>query len=243
MRFGFNFYNWDHDLESKLDQNLDQLIRWTKETGWEGFETKAHNIEVRPDILLNRCRDMGMTCAALGSFSDIQTMIDYAHKAHVPFIRTSVPEETAQQWVAYAAERQVTLAVHPHTGRGGVGTGAVETREDLLRYLDKRPGVMACPDTGHLMMCGSDPIQTLRDLGDRCGFIHLKDIEMDMARKGIKGPSFCDLGDGDLDLPGVMKALHEIHFEGWVIVERDRRVDDYVGSAQKMRGVLRDLGY
>jgi sugar phosphate isomerase/epimerase len=243
MRFGFNFYNWDHDLHRTLDQNLDQLLTWTKETGWEGFETKAHTIQNHPERLKAACERIGIACAALGGFSDIQNMIDYAHKANVAFIRTSVPEETAQHWVTYAAERNVTLAVHPHTGKGGVGTGAVETREDLLCYLDKRPGVMACPDTGHLMMCGSDPIQTLYDLGERCGFIHLKDIEMDMAKQGIKGPSFCNLGEGDLDLPGVMQALHDIHFDGWVIVERDRRVDDYLDSAQKMREVLRGMGY
>ncbi|MBT3604498.1 MAG: sugar phosphate isomerase/epimerase [Candidatus Latescibacteria bacterium] len=211
MRFGFNFYNWDHDLHRALDQNLDQLLTWTKETGWEGFETKAHTIQNHPERLKAACERIGIACAALGGFSDIQNMIDYAHKANVAFIRTSVPEETAQHWVTYAAERNVTLAVHP--------------------------------DTGHLMMCGSDPIQTLYDLGERCGFIHLKDIEMDMAKQGIKGPSFCNLGEGDLDLPGVMQALHDIHFDGWVIVERDRRVDDYLDSAQKMREVLRGMGY
>jgi hypothetical protein len=36
-------------------------------------------------------------------------------------------------------------------------------------------------------MCGSDPIQTIRDLDERCACIHLKDVEMDMAKQGIKG--------------------------------------------------------
>ena len=243
MQFGFNFYNWDHDQNTHLDRHLDQLVQWTKETGWEGFETKAGGIENRPEVLRKTCEQHGMVCAALGGVSGIQVVIDYAYAAGVPMVRCGVPRGESDRWVDYAGERDVTIVIHPHTGQGGRGTGAVETREDLLRYLDERPGVYACPDTGHLMMCGSDPVQAIWDLGDRCYYIHLKDIDMKMAEQGIKGPSFCDLGDGDLDLPGVMEALEGIGFDGWVTVERDRRVDDYLQSARKMRQVLRDMGY
>ena len=243
MRFGFNFYNWDHEMNRNLDRHLEQLVRWTVETGWEGFETKPVGIEDRPEALVETCGRHGAVCAALGGFADIKTVIDYAHAAGAPLARCGVPKEDSDRWVDYAGERGVTIVIHPHTGKGGRGTGAVETREDLLRYLDERPGVYGCPDTGHLMMCGSDPVQTIRDLGDRCRCIHLKDIEMEMAEQGIKGPSFCDLGEGDLDLTGAMQALEDIGFDGWVIVERDRRVDDYVQSARKMRQVLRDMGY
>ena len=80
-------------------------------------------------------------------------------------------------------------------------------------------------------------------LGDRCRYIHLKDIDLEMAAAGMKGPGFCDLGTGDLDLPGVMQTLKEIDSDGWVMVERDRRVEDYAQSARNMRQALRDLGY
>ena len=243
MRFGFNFYNWDHDQNRNLDQHLDQLVQWTRDTGWEGFETKAGKIEDRPDRLKDTCARIGVVCAALGGFAGIQTVIDYAHAAGVALVRCGVPKDQSDRWVDYARERGITIVIHPHTGKGGRGTGAVETREDLLRYLDERPGVYGCPDTGHLMMCGSDPVQTIRDLGERCVYIHLKDIEMPMAEQGIKGPSFCNLGEGDLDLSGAMQALEDIGFNGWVTVERDRRVDDYLESARQMRQTLRNMGY
>jgi len=40
-----------------------------------------------------------------------------------------------------------------------------------------------------------------------------------------------------------MKTLEDIGFDGWVMVERDRRVDDYVQSARNMQQALRRLGY
>jgi inosose dehydratase len=123
-------------------------------------------------------------------------------------------------------------------------TDRVETREDLLRYLEARPGVAACPDTGHLALCGSDPVQTIRDLGERVRYVHLKDIRPErVGQKHAPGEKFCELGRGALDLPGVIKALEGIRFEGWIMVERDSREPDYVASARAMRAVVRRFGY
>lgn len=109
-----------------------------------------------------------------------------------------------------------------------------------MRYLDERPGVYACPDTGHLLLCGSDPVQTILDLGDRCRYLHLKDIRPEMVGKRTqRGEKFCELGRGALDLAGVLSALKKIRYAGWIMVERDNRVDDHVASASKMRNVLK----
>ena len=37
---------------------------------------------------------------------------------------------------------------------------------------------------------------------------------------------FVELGRGKVDLPGVFKALADIQFSGWVVVELDRVPDD-----------------
>lgn len=104
--------------------------------------------------------------------------------------------------------------------------------------------MFACPDTGHLALCGSDPIRTIRDLGQRCRYIHLKDIRPEMVGKRTrKGDKFCELGTGALDLKGVLKALKDINYDGWIMVERDNRVPDYVQSAKNMRAVLKRMGY
>lgn len=243
FKLGFNFFNWDHEKIRALDGCLDEMLEHTKATGWEGFETKAGGLQDRAGVLREACGRHGLACAGLGPFTGLRELIDYAQKVGASYVRSQYPKEENARWLDYAGERGVTIVVHPHTGREGRGTGSVETREDLLRYLDERPGLSACPDTGHLMMCGSDPVATIRDLGDRCFCIHLKDIEMHMVEQGARGQSFCDLGDGDLDLDGVLDAVRAINFTGWMIVERDRRVEDYLASARKMRRVLADRGY
>jgi len=239
MKFGHHFYNWDWDWRP----DVDRLLRLTRETGYEGFELKPSRLNVEADELREKCTGAGLTCAAIGGFGHIKDVIDYAHAAGAPNVRCGVPKGEAQRWVDYAGERGVTIVIHNHTGRDGPGSGEVETREDLLRCLDECPGLMACPDTGHLYICGSDPVQTIRDLGDRCGYVHLKDYDPALVAQGLKGPSFVELGTGAFDLPGAMQALEDIGYTGWVMVERDRRVDDYVQSAHNMRRVLSELGY
>jgi len=168
-------------------------------------------------------------------------VIDYAQQVGSPNVRTMVPKDECSRWVEYAAERGISLVVHNHIQKE---RGGVEGGDDLLRYLDERPGVYACPDTGHLLLTGSDPVATIRALGDRIRLMHLKDLDPKAVGTYEKnGELFWELGTGVLDLAGVMAALEEIGYEGWVTVERDTRVSDYAQSAHRMREALRAIGY
>ena len=232
VRPGHHFYNWDR----AWDKDLDLRLRLTRETGWEGFEAKPEEIGVPAAVLKQKCREAGVECAAVGG--GVREAIDYAHAVGANLARCFFPKEETGRWVEYAAARNVLIVIHNHIG------GGVETREDLLRALEERPGTFACPDTGHLLLCGSDPVRTIRDLGARCRYVHLKDIDpaaVGSAKRG--GASFWEIGKGALDLGGVLAALDAIRYSGWLMVERDSRVADYAQSARNMRQVLRRAGY
>ena len=237
-RIGHHFWNWDHAWNRA--EFFERRLQLTKETGYEGFEAKPGEIGHAPEFVRERCAAAGVACVAIGAGP--QEGIPYAAAAGARILRTGVAKEQTKRWVDAAGERGIILVVHPHVGTRDT-PGAVETREDLLRYLDERPGVFACPDTGHLALCGSDPVQTIRDLGARCRYLHLKDLPPHrVGNRHAAGEKFCELGTGALDLAGVIKALEEIRYEGWIMVERDSRERDYVQSASNMRAVLRRFG-
>ena len=54
---------------------------------------------------------------------------------------------------------------------------------------------------------------------------------MDFWREG----AFCPLGDGDLDIDAILRALRDRSFAGWLVVEQDMlpRVDDSADRAAR----------
>jgi inosose dehydratase len=115
------------------------------------------------------------------------------------------------------AERHgLTACFHPHL------TTIVETAEQLDRLLP-HTSISLCPDTGHVLLAGDDPATLIRAHGDRIPYVHLKDADLQTG-------TFVPLGTGALDLPGVMQALGDIGYDGWITVELDAWADPAEGA-------------
>jgi inosose dehydratase len=87
-----------------------------------------------------------------------------------------------------------------------------------------------CLDTGHLLLGGGDPVKAMHDWGDRINHIHLKDARKAVVEQIVKEAApvaeiwrrkaFCRLGEGDLDVDGVLERLRT-GYSGWLVVEQD----------------------
>ncbi|MFI6319542.1 sugar phosphate isomerase/epimerase family protein [Nonomuraea sp. NPDC050556] len=143
-------------------------------------------------------------------------------------------------------ERGYEAALHHHLGH------AVETVEEIERLLDDTD-VKLCLDTGHLLLAGGDPVKALKDWAPRIGQVHIKDGSLKTLHDGgdlrtLMGRGvFPALGDGDVDLPGVVQALHDIGYDGWVVVEQDtlpghRPTADIVADQIANLRKLKELG-
>ena len=134
---------------------------------------------------------------------------------------------------------------HPHAAT------YVETLDEIDRMLGStdpaRIGV--CLDTGHHVVAGGDPVETLRSLGERVRHVHLKDVDGDLLgglRAGayagledaVRNGLFTELGAGILDLDGVLGALAARDYDGWLMVEQDRSLAGPSESAAIGRRVL-----
>ncbi len=167
----------------------------------------------------------------------------------------------AEQWKVFAEganyvarrvmdESGLRTVFHHHIGTW-IETPA-ET-ERLLAMTD--PAVLGlCFDTGHWAFAGGDPVQGVKAFADRIWHVHFKDHQPEVARRsrveGWDGPTsvgqgvFCELGQGDVDFPGVLRALVGIGYSGWIVVEQD--VLPGLGtpkeSAARNRAYLRAIG-
>ncbi len=118
---------------------------------------------------------------------------------------------------------------HHHT------SSYVEAVPEIERFLGDTD-VDLLLDSGHLAVAGGDPVEGLRDWRDRVGAVHLKDTRMDVLRavraeradmiSAWRRGLFCALGDGDVDLERFCAELAASGYDGWVVVEQDRVLED-----------------
>jgi inosose dehydratase len=60
--------------------------------------------------------------------------------------------------------------------------------------------------------------------------------------QGIRQRVFTELGHGVLDVPGLLAALGDIGYQGWLMVEQDSSWLSPSESARTSRAYLRSLG-
>ena len=106
-------------------------------------------------------------------------------------------------------------------------------------------------DIAHYQQGGGDPVKAIHEYRDRHLFLHIKDVEPRQPAPGATGEQarnyrFVELGRGKVDLKGVFKALADIRFKGWAVVELDRVPDDArtpKESAEICKKYLEGLGF
>ena len=83
-------------------------------------------------------------------------------------------------------------------------------------------------DVAHYLAGGGDPVKAIHTYHDNLLFLHLKDVvEIPLGTPGSQYPfKFVELGQGKVDLPAVFKALDEVRYKGWAVVELDHVPDE-----------------
>jgi len=150
--------------------------------------------------------------------------------------------------VASAARELGLFSVFHHHAGTFIETPA-ET-ERLLAMTD--PQLLGlCLDTGHYFYGGGDPVDLTRKHGTRVLHLHLKDVRpsvleqvrreripyLDAVRMGV----FCELGQGGVNLTGVIQELTSAGFDGWAVFEQD--VDTSLPGCNPLESARRSRDY
>ena len=147
-----------------------------------------------------------------------------------------------EEWKTFAdGANQIARAVFNETGLRTVFhhhcAGYVETPEEISRLLEltgpKHLGLVF--DTGHYYhgtgQENCDLVAALNRFKDRIWYIHLKDIEPNIARlsraeqwdyfTGMRHGVYCELGKGCVDFPALLRWLSAEDYQGYALVEQD----------------------
>jgi inosose dehydratase len=164
---------------------------------------------------------------------------------------------TGQQWefatkflslvAARCRELGLITAFHHHAGT------FVETPPEIehLCACTEPDLIGLCLDTGHYYYGGGDPLEAVRKYDSRIRHLHLKDIRDDVLQlvrragysflEAIQRGIFCELGQGAIDLPAVIRELKKQGYCGWAIFEQD--IDPSRTSVPPVVGATRSRQY
>lgn len=127
-----------------------------------------------------------------------------------------------------AAPDGMRIAFHPHTATW------VESPDEVEALAARLPdtGAGLCLDVGHYLVGGGEPARAIRHYGTLVTHVHLKDVdasvlarlrsrEVDGFGAAVRERIFTELGNGALDLHGVLTTLDAVNYSGWLMVEQD----------------------
>ena len=193
------------------------------------------------------CTEYGITPVAFGveGFSKNhdanKKLFDFARALGIKYLSADPAPDSFDSLDKLCEEYKVAIAIHPHGPAGGGKLHRWYSAEVILKAVkDHHPLIGTCLDTGHLIRAAQlgeklDPVQQVKLMGARNFGLHLKDH--DNKRK-----TDVPYGDptGALDVPGVLKALKEVKFGGYISIEYEANPDDPSPDVKKCVAYFQD---
>jgi inosose dehydratase len=223
--------------------NLDQVIAMAKRAGLTHLTLKDMHLPIKAPAAeiqagVQKVRAAGLNAYAGGviymkSAEEVNQAFDYARQAGFRMI-IGVPNHELLPLVNQKVkEYDVRLAIHNH-GPGDKVYPSPESVYEKVKALDKRIGL--CLDIGHVVRINLDPIQNLVKYADRIYDIHIKDV----TARTADGTNI-EIGRGVIDIPGFMRALKKVKYNGVLALEYEINADDPLPGAAESVGYLKGV--
>ena len=201
--------------------------------GWYGGELLTRDVDaeiVASADHLNLLRAMGATI-----WVHAETSNAIHGQRNVPLSRA--PRLSEAEWAPFARRlsafadhiqgQGLSFAYHHHLGT------VVERQNDIEAFIRLTSAVVGLTlDTGHAALGGIDALEIIRAHPARIVHVHCKDVRPGVfAALKARSGSFLDgvidgmftvPGDGALDYGAVLRALADIGYAGWVVIEAEQ---------------------
>lgn len=151
---------------------------------------------------------------------------EFAKKAGIKNLSADPTEDAFDSLDKLCEEFQIRIAIHNH----GPGARYDKVTDVLNAIKGRNPLIGACADLGHYIRSAEDPVRVINLLEGRLYGIHLKDFaEQKSKTKGVI------LGQGQLDVAGVFKALKKVNFpaDGCLVLEYEENPKDPLADVQQ----------
>ena len=148
-----------------------------------------------------------------GNAANFTKIFDFATEMGVKTIVAEPPAEVFDELEEICDKYKINLAIHNHPQSPDSKYWSPDNVLAVCEGRGKRIG--ACPDTGHYVRSGLDPIECLRKLKGRIITMHLKDV----IESGKPEARDVQLGTGKAKYTEVLNEVYAQKFRGVMTVE------------------------
>ena len=250
FRLGYSSLQWK-------EPNLEDALKLTKDTGWDGWEVRQSLDWLGPAKRLRDLSDnagLDIACVTARGISldknpkmleENKRRIDYTAELEADvfmFMGAGKPKdrevgreditalaELADEFADHASQYDLDVCYHIHVGT------TVDNKEDWILLMDIMQQCKLCIDISHSHIWGYAPEDSIKDYKDRLVYMHLQDY--------VNPPAMTELGEGKVDIPKSMKALEEIGYNRWIVVCPGSTDRSDLEKMQINRAYLANIGY
>jgi sugar phosphate isomerase/epimerase len=232
------FGNIELGVQSFCFRNFtnEQIVEALRECGLSALEIcrKHLNLEVEsdPDRVLKLYEDHQIRFNSYGinpfvnDEAKARPFFEFAKKAGIAILGANPKPDAYEMLGRLCDEYSIKLAIHNH-GKKDQTYGTVRQLEEALTKAPESIGL--CLDTGWLIDSNEDPVAAIQKFAGRIYGVHFKDFSYTEEGERLEAV----LGEGRLDLPGAVKGLKAIGFNGYASIEYEGEPEQPVPNIKK----------
>jgi len=223
--------------------DLDETLAMTKRVGLDAICLKSFHLPLNssPEQIaaaVAKVKEAGITLYGGGVIGmknpeQVDLAFEYAKAAGMIKIIGAPSVEMLPLVNEKVRQYDIEVCIHNH-GPGDSQFPTPESGYEKIKQLDTRIGF--CHDIGHTKRYGRDPVAETRKCADRILDVHFKDVT-EAAKQGHSTPC----GRGVMDLPGMIRALIDVDYQGYVSFEYEEHPDDPLPGLAESVGYVRGV--
>ncbi len=240
MKIGYSAITWGgNDI---------QAVKDISSLGFKGIQLRSNVIKEygsQPELVQNYLKQHALEFSMFSSGNaNINTGDDEAviqlHVEHAKFVKAAggnyiqlTNSSRPKEGLPSSSDLQKYGKLINEIGRRTSNIGIQATYHNHMHQLGETPEeveiimencddryVKLLLDVAHYHQGGGDPVEAISRYKDRISSLHLKDVRPSDGT-GSRAYTFVELGEGKVDFDGIFRALQQIQFKGWGIVELD----------------------
>lgn len=214
----------------------ERIVDALRQCGLEQLEICRKHLDVEvegePEQVLELYRSSGIRFNSYGinRFENdepkARAFFEFAVQAGIRILGAKPSPDSFGLLARLCDEYGIRLAIHNH-GRKDELYGTASQLEAALAGAPDSIGL--CLDTGWLIDAGEDPAEAIRRFAGRIYGVHFKDFAYSESGDRLEAV----LGEGRLDVAGVVRALKDTGFDGYASIEYEGEPDDPVPNIQR----------